>query len=325
MSTDAHPFDRRASCAREVAFSWEPADSGQLFSFLEPETRHYPFFLNSPHSGDCFPPEFLERANLSKPVLRRASDLFVDALFAPLVALGVPLMRAHAPRSFLDLNREPLELDPRLIAGALPSGANTHSARVAAGLGIVPRLASDGAEIYTGKLALDDVQARIEAYYTPYHLRLKHELTQIQRAFGDVFLIDCHSMPSNALGRSALGSSNAVGRQHRPLPDIVLGDRFGTSCHPMLIEQVEMRLRALGLMVERNQPYAGGFNTEHYGRPALGWHALQIEINRALYMDEQRQEIHSGFAQLSGMLEHVFGETFESCTAGLHFLQRAAE
>jgi N-formylglutamate amidohydrolase len=319
MSTDGHPLDLRASSIREVAFPWEPADPDQIFSLLEPDTRHYPFFLNSPHSGDCFPPEFLERANLSKSALRRASDLFVDALFAPIVALGVPLMRAHAPRSFLDLNREPLELDPRLIAGSLPSGANTRSARVAAGLGIVPRLASDGAEIYTGKLALDDVQTRIEAYYMPYHRRLKHELTQIHRAFGDVFLIDCHSMPSNALGRSALV------RPHRPLPDIVLGDRFGTSCHPMLIEQVETRLRALGLMVERNQPYAGGFNTEHYGRPALGWHALQIEINRALYMDEQRQEIHSGFAQFSGMLEHVLGETFESCTAGLHFLQRAAE
>lgn len=278
-----------------------------------------PVFLNSPHSGEYFPPSFLARSQLPQQTLRRASDLFVDELFMPAVAEGVPLMRAVLPRSFIDLNREPFELDPRLISGALPVDANTRSLRVAGGLGTVPRVIGDQIEIYAGKISLDEVLHRIEHFYVPYHLRLHRELASRHQQHGYVVLLDLHSMPSQSLPRPT-----------RSLPDLILGDRFGTSCDPALIDRVEMLARDLGFRVERNQPYAGGYITEHYGRPVLGWHALQIEINRALYMDEVRLEPHSGFRQVSEALSSIAinlseNKAFENRTSALHFSQKAAE
>ncbi len=278
-----------------------------------------PFFLNSPHSGEFFPPSFLARSQLPRETLRRASDLFVDELFRPAVAEGIPMMRALLPRSFVDLNREPFELDPRLISGQLPIDANTRSLRVAGGLGTVPRVIGDQIEIYAGKIALEEALQRIEYVYLPYHLRLHRELAARHARHGHVVLLDLHSMPSQSLPRAA-----------RQMPDIIFGDRFGTSCAPGLIERAEALARGLGFRVERNQPYAGGYITEHYGRPVLGWHALQIEINRALYMDEARLEPHAGFAAVSGALAGLVGalsdiEPFDNRTTVLHFSQKAAE
>lgn len=278
-----------------------------------------PVFLNSPHSGEFFPPAFLERAQLPQQTLRKASDLFVDELFMPAVDQGVPLMRAMLPRSFVDLNREPFELDPRLIAGPLPVDANTRSLRVAGGLGTVPRVIGDQAEIYAGKISLEEVLHRIEYFYVPYHLRLHRELAARHGRHGHVVLLDLHSMPSQAAPRAT-----------RSLPDIILGDRFGASCDPALVDLVETLARDLGFRVERNQPYAGGYITEHYGRPVLGWHALQIEINRALYMDEARLEPHEGFRHVSEALSSLVVslsefQAFEKRTTALHFTQKAAE
>jgi N-formylglutamate amidohydrolase len=299
----------------------EGAPEGEegLFVIENVLAQDMPVFLNSPHSGEVFPQAFVERSQLALHQLRRASDLFVDELFAPAVRAGLPMMRALLPRSYVDLNREPLELDPRLIQGALPVDANTRSLRVAGGLGTVPRVIGDQIEIYAGKLSLDEVLARIQHAYVPYHLRLYQELAQRVARHGAVLLLDMHSMPSSGVPRGG-----------RPLPDVVIGDRYGGSAETGLVSRLEGLLKAAGLKVERNQPYAGGYITEHYGRPRHGWHAIQIEINRALYMDEVRLEPHSGFSFLSGLLSDAVialseGKLFDFDTSALHFSQKAAE
>ncbi|MCA1999611.1 MAG: N-formylglutamate amidohydrolase [Hyphomicrobiales bacterium] len=301
-----------------AAFAPDPPEQG-IYQIAAPLASDTTLFLNSPHSGDHFPAEFLARAQLPRETLRRASDLFVDRLFMPATEAGVPMMRALLPRSYVDLNREPFELDPRLIAGPLPVDANTRSLRVAGGLGTVPRVIGDQIEIYAGKISLDDALRRIEQAYVPYHLRLHRELALRHQRHGRVVLVDLHSMPSQSGPRPA-----------RPLPDLVLGDRFGASADPDLVEAAEAAARGLGFRVERNQPYAGGYITEHYGRPALGWHAFQIEINRALYMDEQRLEPHGGFAPVCEALVALIlrlmdFEAYASRTTALHFSQDAAE
>ncbi|MGL5446262.1 MAG: N-formylglutamate amidohydrolase [Rhabdaerophilum sp.] len=298
-------------------------ETGETFTLAHPESRECSigraFLINSPHSGDDFPPEFLARAQLSREALRRASDLYVDRLIEPLVEAGATIMRAHLPRSFVDLNREPLELDPRLIACPLPVEANTRSLRVAGGLGTVPRVIGDQVEIYAGKLPLEDALSRIERYYLPYHRRLRDALSQLRDVQGLACLIDCHSMPSST--RSV--ASGAI-------PDIVTGDRFGASASPVLLGLFEDAARAEGFRVERNQPYAGGYITECYGRPSLGWHAFQIEINRALYMDEKSLEPHCGFAEFAMRLRRVLlkffaDQAFAFRATDLHFYQKAAE
>jgi N-formylglutamate amidohydrolase len=278
-----------------------------------------PVLFNSPHSGEVFPPEFLARSQLARDTLRRASDLYVDRLFAPMLKEGATVMQARFPRSYVDLNREPLELDPRLIAGPLPVEANTRSLRVAGGLGTVPRVIGDQIEIYAGKLTLDEALGRIERAYFPYHRRLRDLLADLRQAFGWVCLIDCHSMPSST--RSATAT---------PVADLVLGDRFGASAAPELVGALEAAARGEGFTVERNQPYAGGYITECYGRPDAGFHAIQVEINRALYLDERSLEPHHGFFAFSDRLTQTFqkffrSEAFKKCTTGLHFHQKAAE
>jgi N-formylglutamate amidohydrolase len=256
-----------------------------------PTEQTVPFVFNSPHSGRYYPPEFLAATCLGEEDIRRSEDLVVDRLFAPVVRLGAPLMSAVYPRAYIDVNREPYELDPKMFAGRLPSFANVRSLRVAGGLGTIPRVVSDTANIYKGPLPVEEALERIERIYRPYHDTLRRLLAQTHVAFGMAMLIDCHSMPSNIRG----GPS-------RVRPDFVLGDRFGTSCMPELIDCAAAALQRLGYTVCRNKPYAGGFITEHYGRPARGLHALQIEVNRALYMDERRLEPHTGFERLSADL-----------------------
>ncbi|WP_232631606.1 N-formylglutamate amidohydrolase [Methylobacterium sp. Leaf118] len=273
----------------------------------EPVRHAIPFVFNTPHSGAVYPPTFLGASRLDALTLRRSEDAHVDRLFAAVVGLGAPLMRANFPRAYLDLNREPYELDPRMFLGRLPSFANTRSMRVAGGLGTVPRIVADGQEIYRERWPVEEAVARIETLYKPYHRTLRGLIQRTARSFGRAILIDCHSMPSTSLGRE--DSAQA---------DFVLGDRFGTSCAPALTESFERRLRALGYRVVRNKPYAGGFITEHYGEPGLGRHALQIEINRALYMNEQSLALTAGFAPLSQQLATVIAavaaETVDSAS-----------
>ena len=271
----------------EIRYELDPP-----FEILQPARTRGPVLFNSPHSGCVYPGEFLACSRLNIATLRRSEDSFVDELIAGAVKQGFPLMRAHFPRCFVDVNREPYELDPRMFEGRLPSFANTRSMRVAGGLGTVARVVGDSQEIYDRRIPVDDALRRIESLYKPYHRALRRSFIRLQGEFGAAVLIDCHSMPSS-IGQ----------KDERPRPQFVLGDRYGTSCAGVISETMEKTLRALGYSVNRNKPYAGGFITEHYGNPAVGLHAIQLEINRGLYMDERRCARSHAFAQLVSDLE----------------------
>jgi N-formylglutamate amidohydrolase len=262
------------------------------FEILEPAQVRGAVVFNSPHSGSIYPAAFLAASRLDLTTLRRSEDSFVDELILGVVRRGHPLMRAHFPRCYVDVNREPYELDPRMFEGRLPSFANTRSMRVAGGLGTVARVVGDAQEIYGQRIPVDDAIRRIEALYKPYHRALRRLFTRVHRDFGAGVLIDCHSMPSTA-----------GAKDERPRADVVLGDRYGTSCVGLIAETIETTLRGQGYVVSRNKPYAGGFITEHYGNPAVGLHAIQLELNRALYMDERRYEKSASFATVAADLE----------------------
>jgi N-formylglutamate amidohydrolase len=261
------------------------------FEAVEPAECRGPVLFNSPHSGRIYPRAFLLTSRLDIATLRRSEDSFVDDLIAGLVERGHPTMRAHFPRCYVDVNREPYELDPRMFEGRLPSFANTRSMRVAGGLGTVARVVGDAQEIYDQRISVSEALHRIETLYKPYHRTLRRLFTRLHRDFGAAILVDCHSMPSTT-----------GGRDDRPRADVVIGDRYGTSCVGLVAETAEQTLRGFGYAVSRNKPYAGGFITEHYGNPATGLHAIQLEINRALYMDERRYERSATFDRLAGEL-----------------------
>ena len=284
------------------------------FLCREPERQRYPFVFNAPHAGNVYPPSFLGASHLDAVALRRSEDAFVDGLFAGVVELGAPLLSARFPRAYLDVNREPYELDPRMFEGRLPPYANTRSMRVAGGLGTVPRIVADGHEIYGRRLPVGEALRRIELLYKPYHRALRTRLARTVELFGHVVLIDCHSMPSSSLGREDLVRA-----------DIVLGDRYGTSCAPLLTDLVDLALRDRGYVVVRNKPYAGGFITEHYGAPALGRHTLQIEVNRSLYMDERTLEPSQGFGRLAEDLHACFADVMLEVGGGFEPRRIAAE
>jgi N-formylglutamate amidohydrolase len=284
------------------------------FEILEPAEWRGPVVFNSPHSGRVYPPAFLSSARLDLTTLRRSEDSFVDDLLAGIVERGHPLMRAHFPRCYVDVNREPYELDPRMFDGRLPSFANTRSMRVAGGLGTVARVVGEAQEIYGARLPVGEALRRIEGLYKPYHRALRRLMTRVHRSFGAAVLVDCHSMPSTG-----------GAKDDRPRADIVLGDRYGTSCVGIVSDTMEITLRELGYAVNRNKPYAGGFITEHYGNPAAGLHSVQLEVNRALYMDERRFEHGSGFAQLAADLVLVADRLAEIPLNELHPYRAAAE
>lgn len=245
----------------------------------------------SPHSGDQYPEDMVAAVRLPIEALRASEDAFVDRIIGRAPALGATVVRARFARAYVDLNREPWELDPAMFEGDLPDYAHGRSARVAAGLGTIPRVAGEGRPIYGRKLSFDEAKARIELTHRPYHDALDRQLASARAAHGAAILIDWHSMPAAAArGQRSKGGGPC---------DIVLGDRFGAACSPKLTALVERELDALGYHVVRNAPYAGGYTTEHYGRPVRRTHALQIEINRALYMDETTREPTDGLTRLT--------------------------
>ena len=253
------------------------------FETVRPRRLRAPLVFNSAHSGRDYPERFLRMTRLDHLSIRQSEDAWVDELFGRAPHLGAPLLRAHFPRAYLDVNREPWELDPAMFAEPLSERCNTTSPRVAAGLGTLARVVAENKPIYSERLTLADARMRIEGIYQPYHATLQKLLSEAIATFGVAVLIDCHSMPR--LARSG----------DRPAPDIVLGDRYGTTCAPALIELAETVFAAAGLRVARNRPYAGGFATRSYGRPQHGVHALQIEISRHLYMNEVTLERNEGF------------------------------
>jgi len=255
------------------------------FILARPAEQTAPIVFASPHSGSVYPDEFLAAARLDPLTLRRSEDSFVDELFAAAPALGAPLLAATFPRVFCDVNREPWELDPAMFEGTLPSWVNTGSPRVGAGLGTIARVVATGEQVYGRKLAFAEAEARIHRCWQPYHDTLASLIAETRARFGCCLLVDCHSMPAHPAQAS------------NP-PDFVLGDAHGTACAPRATRFVEDALTSIGYRIRRNDPYAGGYVTRHYGRPREGVHALQIEIARLLYMDETRIERRPGFAAL---------------------------
>lgn len=256
-----------------------------------PEGDVGPIVFSSPHSGRIYPKSFLAASRLAPDRLRRSEDCFVDELFGAAPAHGAPLLAARFPRAYLDVNREPYELDPLLFESQLPAYANTRSIRVLGGLGTIARIVSEADEIYREPPTIGAALVRIDRLYRPYHERLRGLLADARRDHGHAVLVDCHSMPSSNMGLELSDQS-----------DIVLGDRFGRSCAPEITRYARGVLRDLGFSVALNQPYAGGFITEHYGRPEQLTHALQIEINRALYMNEETLEKSAAFGEVERAL-----------------------
>ena len=263
----------------------------QEFEVREPASQTIPFVFNSPHSGNHFPVDFLASSHLDSLSIRRSADHYVDELFADAPELGAPLLVAHFPRAYLDVNREPYELDPRMFDGTLPPYVNIGSMRVAGGLGTIPRIVAENMEIYRKRLSVDEGLSRIETIYKPYHACLRKLIARTHARFGIGILIDCHSMPGNV----RLSGSDVR-------PDFIIGDRYGTSASAELSRAALQFFDDMGFSAVRNKPYAGGFITEHYGRPVRGLHALQIEINGGLYVDEVTLEKKAEFPLVAAAL-----------------------
>lgn len=277
--------------------STTPASAIEVF---EPAQLTSPVVFASPHSGSYYPSAFVADSCLELATLRRSEDCYVDELFADAPRFGAPLLRALYPRAYLDVNREPYELDPEMFSDPLPRHANTASARVMAGLGTIARIVSTRREIYRRKLPFAEAEWRIEQVYRPYHQVLSGLVGRARRKFGFCILVDCHSMPSTGLPVETSARDGAL--------DFVLGDRVGLSCSAHVTDAAERILADMNYQVVRNNPYAGGYTTQHYGDPANGIHVLQIEINRALYMNEVTLERRVRFAALKADLSTFIGK-----------------
>lgn len=264
------------------------------FRLDEPQALTSSAVFNSPHSGACYPDALLQRSRLSAHALRASEDAFVDQLFSRAPECGAPLLSALAPRAWIDLNRGPGELDPALIKGVERAGLNQ---RIAAGLGVIPRIVSEGTPIYDGKITSEDAQNRIQNVHQPYHEMLANLIRRASTRFGKAVLFDCHSMPSDAL--------RAAPKVRGNLPEIVLGDRFGAASAREITAQTQEIFQSAGFTVARNAPFAGGYITQRYGRPSRKVHAVQIEIDRGLYMDQKQIEPLPCFADVRARLAVV--------------------
>lgn len=269
----------------------------QTYTLTRPDRRDTAVVFASPHSGSEYFAPFLSQAVLNQDTIRSSEDAFVDRLFASAPSHGAPLLCARAPRAFVDLNRAADELDPALIHGVRRV---THNPRVASGLGVIPRVVANGRAIYRGKIPVDEAHHRIATWWRPYHDCLQTLLDESRNRFGEAILIDCHSMPHEALDH--------VGPPGAPRPDVVLGDRFGASAASGIVEQIEAAFTRAGLRVARNMPFAGAFIAQHYGRPNRQQHCVQVEIDRALYMDEARLRPNADFDSFQTVLAGVIAD-----------------
>jgi N-formylglutamate amidohydrolase len=254
-----------------------------VFVVLRPQTPGR-FVFASPHSGTVYPHGMGADRALPEASLRSAEDALVDRLIAPGVDLGATVVLARLGRAWVDLNRDPADLDPQLIEGAADGSV---SARTAAGYGVIPRLTGDGRALYDRRLTLEEARDRIAATHAPYHAALAVQMQAARARYGEAVLVDWHSMPA----RATQGAGGARG------PDVVLGDRHGSSCSADLTRRLRRAFEALGWRVALNQPYAGGWTTQSWGRPSEGFHAIQVELNRALYFDEAARSPGPGWSR----------------------------
>jgi N-formylglutamate amidohydrolase len=267
----------------------------------------------SPHSGRDYPWDFLRRSPLDEQAIRSSEDAFVDTLFERAPHLGAPLLAARMPRAYVDLNRASDELDPGVVEGVRHV---VHNPRISSGLGVIPRVVANGRAIYRGKITLAEARGRLAEVWTPYHATLQRLLAEARRDFGTAILIDCHSMPHEAIDAISSGGRT---------PDVVLGDRFGAAAAPEIVDRIEAAFAAAGLRVARNAPFAGAFIAQQYGRPSRGQHVVQVEIDRALYMDEPAIRPHGGFADLRTALDAVMSEIVDLARPAAPPMSMAAE
>ena len=286
----------------------EKPHSPPAFRLLRPEGAATAVIFASPHSGAFYPDSLKTRSVLNMTRLRSSEDAFVDRLLESAPRHGATLIAAQYPRAWVDLNRAEDELDSALIAGLERSHPGP---RVAAGLGVIPRVVSGGRAIYRGKIAQIEAEARLSHVWRPYHAAIAELLSQTRQRHGQAILIDVHSMPSEAL-------ENLGDRR----PRIVLGDRYGASASRSLVSQIESVFAEEGLAVARNSPFAGAYIAQRYGRPRDNIHVVQIEIDRALYMDEAHIEPSVDFAPFSALMERAVARI---CAIGAQPLRMAAE
>ena len=269
----------------------------EAYVLTRPDAPSGPMIFASPHSGREYAADFLAQAVLDRQAIRSSEDAFVDDLFGMAPEMGAPLLAARAPRAFIDLNRAADELDPGVIEGIARA---PHNPRISSGLGVIPRVVAGGRSIYRGKLSLSEVDARLKRFWHPYHKALAGLVEEVRAECGQAVLIDCHSMPHEAI--------EAHTRPGQPRPEVVLGDRYGATAGREVMERVEAAFAGAGLRVGRNAPFAGAYVAQAYGRPSRGVHVVQVEIDRALYMDEVRVEPLAGFAEFQSLIAGVVAE-----------------
>jgi N-formylglutamate deformylase len=267
------------------------------FDLSLPEVRETSVVFASPHSGRDYGAAFLAASVLDEHTIRSSEDAFIDALFGTATAHGAPFLKARVPRAFVDLNRSTEELDPALIRDVR---AVAHNPRVSSGLGVIPRVVAGGRAIYRGKIPLAEAEARIRTHWHPYHRALAGLMDDSAAMFGEAILIDCHSMPHEAI--------DSLSHPKGYRPEVVLGDRFGAAARADIVDRVEAAFTDAGLRVIRNAPFAGAYTAQHYGRPSRRQHVVQVEIDRALYMDEARIRPNRNFDAMRDLLDGVLAD-----------------
>lgn len=267
------------------------------YELTMPARRTTGTIFASPHSGREYPWAFLRRSVLDELTIRSSEDAFVDRLVAAAPDHGAPLLAARAPRAFVDVNRGAEELDAALIRGVRQPSRNP---RVSSGLGVIPRVVAGGREIYRGKISHGEAQARLEEHWHPYHARLKALIEESRLLFGQALLVDCHSMPHDAI--------ESLCRHRRAKPEIVIGDRHGAAAGAPFVERIEAVFVAEGFKVARNTPFAGAYTAQAYGQPSRGSHVVQIEIDRALYMNEAELRPNGNFDNMRRILSRIIAE-----------------
>jgi N-formylglutamate amidohydrolase len=282
---------------RYSRLNMDPKMPPHAYHLTRPVRPTTPVIFSSPHSGRDYDPQFLRQSVLDMRAIRSSEDAFVDQLFATAPDHGAPLLAARAPRAFIDLNRAPDELDPSVIEGIARA---PHNPRISSGLGVIPRVVAAGQSIYRGKMPLAEAEQRLRHYWHPYHDMLRQLLDDTLHQFDEAVLIDCHSMPHEAI--------EAHGRAGRPLPEVVLGDRFGAAASADVMDLVEAAFSGAGLRVVRNAPFAGAYIAQTYGRPTRNQHVVQVEIDRALYMDEATVTPRADFHQFRMVMADVVAE-----------------
>lgn len=268
-----------------------------VYTLLSPVRQTTPVVFSSPHSGADYPAEFLARSALDARLLRSSEDAFVDRLFDSAPGQGAPLLAARVPRAYVDLNRAADELDPAVIEGIT---RHSHNPRIESGLGVIPRVVAGGRAIYCGKLGREEAEVRLRRHWYPYHQALRTLIDQTRAAFGEAVLIDCHSMPHEAI--------EAHARPGQPRPEVVLGDRYGAAADRWIMDRVEAAFVGAGFRVARNAPFAGAYIAQAYGHPSRRCHVIQVEVDRALYMNERLIEPGPGFAALRDRIGGVVAE-----------------